>query len=104
MFLESGWASASFILLVSSVASSVAICIYLASCYYPGGRKISDVIAVGSTPSYGIVVSEQLEEEEEEEEYSIIPEPGSFSDYTRPPSEEHSFSSTSTQVYLFVTN
>ena len=52
MGLQPGWATASLIGAAASVVVCLLLCLFMCVCYYPGGRKFSDVIAVHEISKY----------------------------------------------------
>ena len=54
MNLQPGWATASVIGAAASVAVCLLLCLFMYFCYFPGGRKFSDVIAVHEISKYDL--------------------------------------------------
>eukprot|EP00271_Cylindrocystis_brebissonii_P003970 TRINITY_DN15266_c0_g1_i1.p1 TRINITY_DN15266_c0_g1~~TRINITY_DN15266_c0_g1_i1.p1 ORF type:complete len:113 (-),score=8.54 TRINITY_DN15266_c0_g1_i1:137-475(-) len=51
-FLNPGWATFSFFLMIASIISAILICLWLRFCFYPGGRRREDVIDASELPKY----------------------------------------------------
>lgn len=64
MSLDPGWATASFILMMACIFSSLLIMAYLSVCYFPGGRHKEGVIEVQNYSLYLSSIFDAYETEE----------------------------------------
>lgn len=76
MGLQPGWATASLIGAAASVVVCLLLCLFMYACYFPGGRKFSDVIAVSEISKYNLSGKEMDGDEgydvESQSEYGTI--------------------------------